>query len=128
MAKRVEKTRNGNTWTEARYFQQIRSFMRKAFMYYVPIQKALDNASRPYKGEDKRVKKEFRCNCCGEWKTRKHVQVNHKIPSGSLNCYDDIVPFIKRLTEEDVTLYEVLCTPCHLAITKQQKEDRKDES
>jgi hypothetical protein len=52
MAKKVEKTRNGNTWTEARYFQQIRSFMRKAFMYYIPIQKALENAPRPYTGEE----------------------------------------------------------------------------
>jgi len=123
---RVEKTRNAGTWSEARYFQQIRSFMRKAFMYFKPIQIVLENASRPYTGTNKRIKKEYLCDGCGKYYVRTSVSVNHKIPTGSLNSYDDIVPFIKRLTEEDITLYNVLCSSCHLKETLQQKEERDE--
>ena len=66
------------------------------------------------------------CDGCGKYYVRTSVSVNHKIPTGSLNSYDDIVPFIKRLTEEDITLYNVLCSSCHLKETLQQKEERDE--
>ena len=47
----LPKTRNLNTWTEAKYFSTIRSALRKAFQYYKPMQEALNLASRvDYKG------------------------------------------------------------------------------
>lgn len=126
MGKKIEKTRNGNTWTESQYFSAIRSALRLKFRYYKPMQEALNRASRPYKGDNKRIKKEFLCSCCKKWVVRKNCEINHKIPCGSLNSYDDIVPFIKRLTCEDVNSYEILCKECHLKITNEERKTRKN--
>lgn len=56
---------------------------------------------------------------------RKNCEINHKIACGSLNNYDDIVPFIKRLTCEDVSCYEIACKSCHLEITNEERRNKK---
>src|SRR5690348_16593857 len=95
------KTRNLNTWTEAKYFGTIRSCLRRVFRYYKPMYKALELASRPYKGENKLQKKEYQCNQCKQWFKRTEVEIDHKEELGELRKYEDIVPFIKKLTVED---------------------------
>lgn len=127
MAKRViaPKPRNGGTLTESAYFSKIRSLLRKGFMYWKPMQMALEKASRPYVGSNKRIKKEYQCAKCKKWHKRVDVQINHKIECGSLTCYEDIVPFIKRLTNEDVNAYEILCKPCHQKITNETRNSKK---
>lgn len=126
MGKKIEKTRNGNTWTEAQYFSAIRSALRLKFRYYKPMQEALNKASRPYTGTNKRIKKEYKCCYCSKWVMRKDCEINHKIACGSLNNYDDIVPFIKRLTCEDVSCYEIACKSCHLEITNEERRNKKN--
>lgn len=77
------------------------------------MQKALDNASRPSESDNKRLKKEYKCAYCHLWFPRKSVEIDHKIQAGSLRCYDDVVPFLIRLTSENVDDYQILCKPCH---------------
>lgn len=113
MTKKVEKTRNAGTLTESQYFSKIRSGLRKAFMWWKPMQLALDKASRPSQSSNKRVKKEYQCAKCKKWFQRKEVEIDHIIECGSLKSYDDIIPFIQRLTIEDVEGFQVLCKPCH---------------
>lgn len=116
MPKRGEKTRANKTWTEARFFSFIRSALRRAWSRYPIRFMALDAASRPYVGTDKRRKKEYQCAVCRAWFMQKEVEVDHIIPCGSLKNFRDLSGFAKRLFCElkDV---RVVCKPCHKGIT-----------
>lgn len=125
---RVERTRNAGTSTEAEYFGKIRSALRRAFMYWKPMTLALEAASRPSQNKNKLVKKEYQCAECLSWKPRNGVHMEHKIPCGSLRTYEDIVPFIIRLTSENVEDYQVLCKTCHIKKSTEEKRQRKIEN
>ncbi len=130
MAKRnTERPRNGGKMTESEYFAKIRSALRKGFMWWHPMMLALEKASRPYKGPNKLQKKEYQCSNCKKWFKRTDVHVDHIIECGSLKTYDDIVPFLKRLTVEDVDAFQVLCkAECHKEKTKNERTKRKNSS
>lgn len=133
MAKRVLKrkattvcSRNAGTMTESQYFSKIRSMLRSGFRYWKPMQLALEAASRPSQNTNKRIKKEYQCAHCKKWFKRADVEIDHIEECGSLQKYEDIVPFIQRLTKEDVNAYQILCkNPCHLNKTKNEKFKRK---
>jgi len=122
---RAQYTRNGGTMTEAMYFSKIRSALRKAFRYWVPALEALKKASRPSQSENKRLKKEYQCNHCKKWFPNSEVNIDHIIPCGSLNSYDDIKNFIIALTPENVDAFQVLCESCHNKKTQNEREQRK---
>ena len=121
---RVPKTRNGKTYTEAQYFQKIRNGLRNAFRFWVPMMSALKKASRPSQSPNKRLKTEYQCAECLNWFPRTGVQIDHKIPCGELNKYEDIVPFIKNLTQEDASSYQVLCKKDHKTKTELERTER----
>jgi len=121
--KRVLRTRNAGKWTEAQYFSRIRSALRRTFRFWEPMKEALEKASRPSRSENKRLKKEYQCAHCQNWFKRADVEVDHIIPCGSLNSYEEIVPFLKRLTVEEAGAFQVLCKPCHLIKTKKDREN-----
>jgi len=85
----------------------------------------LTEKGRPYKWE-------FQCAHCKNWfperyevdgKWRAAVEIDHVVPAGSFNCYEDVVPFIKRLTEESLEAYQLLCRECHRAKTNKEKSE-----
>lgn len=110
---RVERTRNAGTMTESQYFSRIRAILRNGFRYYKPMVIALELASRPSQSLNKKIKKEYQCAHCKKWFKRLDVQIDHKEECGSLNSYEDIVPFIQRLTKEDPSAYQILCKKDH---------------
>jgi len=116
---RKPKTRNNGEWTEARYWQQVRSSLRRGFRYWKPIVQCKLDARRKYTGNNKRQKWEYQCKKCKKWFMEKEIQVDHIIPVGTLKCSDDIVSFLERLTTEDG--YQVLCNQCHNKKTKSEK-------
>jgi len=118
---KVEKTRNAGTMTEAAYFAKIRSILRNGFRYWKPAMLAAEKASRPYKGENKRLKKEYQCKSCKEWFKRADVQIDHILPCGSLNNYNDIVDFIKRLTVRIQKLFK-----CYVSLVIKKKQITKN--
>lgn len=120
------KTRNGNTMTETAFFQKIRAVLRSGFRFWTPMMTALKKAGRPSQSSNKRLKTEYQCAECSSWFPRTQVQIDHKIPCGILNCYDDIVPFIKNLTQEGDNSYQILCRPCHSIKTKKEKVERAE--
>lgn len=122
----VPRTRNAGTFTESEYFGKLRGGLRQAFRWWKPMQMALDAASRPSRSKNKRLKKEYQCKKCSKWFARKDVEIHHKIPCGSLQTYDDIVPFIKRLAAEEVSAYEIVCKPCHKKITLLEKNGKRE--
>lgn len=88
------------------------------------MKEAKDSARRAYKGKNKRQKWEYQCASCDKWFAGKEVQIDHIIPCGSLRSNEDIVPFIERLTAEDVSAFQVLCKPCHKIKTAEERKAR----
>lgn len=113
----MPRTRAGNTWTESRYFQFIRSALRQAWSRYPVRHQVLNRASRPYKGKDKRRKKEYQCSQCDNWFMQKEVEVDHVEPCGTLKSYNDLPRFVSTLLCEEDNL-RVVCKPCHRKITR----------
>jgi hypothetical protein len=123
---RVAKTRNDGKWSEAAYWGAVRSALRRKFAFWQPAMKCLNAAKRPSQSDNKRLKSEYQCAECGKWKPRKEVQIDHVEECGSLKCYEDIAPFLKRLTPESVSAFRVLCKICHQKFTNQQRQKRKE--
>lgn len=123
MAKRqpIEKTRGGGRYSEAAFWSFIRSGIRAKHSRWAPRYAALAAAKRPYKGDNARQKFEYKCAVCKKYFMQKEVEVDHKIPCGSLKCYDDLPGFVERMfCEEDG--YRIVCKPDHKAITKKERE------
>jgi len=119
MGRKVIKTRNNGEWTESRYWQQVRSSLRKGFRYWKPIIQCKINSRRKYVGNNKRQKWEYKCNDCKGWFMEKHVQVDHIVPVGTLKRPEDIIIFLERLTTE--TGFQVLCRNCHQIKTNKER-------
>lgn len=112
-------------WTKARFFSFVRSALRQAWSRYPPKYQALELASRPYVGPDRRQKKEFKCAVCDQWHKRSNVEVDHIYAAGSLREYTDLPAFVERLFTS-VDRLRVLCIPCHKTITQEEKKKKKE--
>ena len=123
---KAPKTRNGGTFTESQFWGFMRSGFRRQFRFWVPIQNAKRSARREYVGENKRQKWEYLCNNCQIYFPDKNVEVDHVTPCGSLKEWEDILPFLKRLTAEGEDSYRVLCKECHNIKTQHEREERKN--
>lgn len=116
------RTHAAGNWTQARYFQFIRSALRQAFQRYPVKQKVLVDNRRDVKG--KRHKHEYECAECLEWYQRKEVEVDHIVGAGSLNDYSDLPGFVKRLYCEPEDM-QILCIPCHQIKTNSERKRKK---
>jgi hypothetical protein len=110
---KVPRTRAGNEWTEARFWQFMRTGLRQMSQRWPPIVRhALEAAKRPSQSDNPRLKWEYQCAECGGWFPRKEVQVDHIYPCGQLNNFDDMVIFAELLFCESDKL-AILCCDCH---------------
>lgn len=107
MVRKVKRTRNHGTWTEAEFFGRIRSAFRRMSMYWKPAQEAKKASRKVVKG--KRHKFEYQCAECGGWFKTNEVEIDHIVPAGSLKSFDDLNSFAERLFIEDVSGFQVLC-------------------
>lgn len=107
-------------WTEARYWQFIRGGLRKVGQSYPPKWEVLHAARRPSQSPNKKLKWEYQCAQCKGWFPQQSVAVDHKEPCGSLNNYDDLAGFVRRLFCSREGL-QVLCKADHDAKTKAGK-------
>lgn len=99
-------------WTNSQFFSFIRSALRSASNRY-PVKYEVKNASRrKYNGGNKRQSWEYQCNKCRNWYSAKEVSVDHIVPVGSLNSFDDLPMFCKKLFCGKEGL-QVLCNLCH---------------
>ena len=115
---RGEKVRNGERWTEARFWSFIRSLLRSGFRKWGVKVDAQQRARRLKKGYKRRY--EYRCNKCKGWFPNSQVEVDHITPAGSLKCYDDLAGFVHRLFPE-IDGLQVLCKPCHKVKTAEER-------
>lgn len=115
MGRKVERTRNGGQWTEARYFGFIRSALRAAFMKWGPKHQAKLNAKQGYN--------QYECVYCSEVFTSKEVEVDHIEPAGSLKTFADLPGFVERMFCE-AEGFQVLCKDCHQVKTNEERKSR----
>ena len=120
----IDKPFAGGTWSKARYFGFIRSNLRRA-RWPVKYQ-VLTSRRRSYSGANKRQKFEYQCAICEDWRMQKNIQVDHIIPCGSLNCYEDLPGFVERLFCEAEGM-RILCKECHKKVTNEEMKRKKNE-
>ena len=118
------KPRNAGTMTESAFWSFIRSALRQKSRWWKPIAQAKQTAKRKYKGPNKRQKFEYQCNACKEWFPDKKINVDHRIPAGTLRSAHDLPGFVERLFCE-VDNLQVLCTTCHDKKTQNEKQATK---
>lgn len=126
MGSRVEKTRNAGTWTEARYWSAVRSYLRRGFRYWKPATEAKIRARRANQSKNKRLTWEYLCANCKEWWADRDIQVDHITPVGSLRQLEDLPGFLERLTPEEG--FQVLCKKCHKKKTNNERSNRKSDN
>jgi hypothetical protein len=107
------RTRNGQTWTEAKFWAFLRSTLRKAYLRsgWKPAKEAIDRRSKKI-GRLKYVQ----CQVCQQWTPLKEIKSHHVIPCGPLSRFEDIGPFCERLFCEDSNQFMALCEKCHASI------------
>lgn len=115
------KTRNAKTMSEAGFWSFIRSALRNKTRFWKPRLLCLNKAKRPYVGTNKRQKFEYQCAHCKNWFIQRLVEVNHKIPAGTLKCAEDLPLFVTNLFCE-VDGLEVVCKKCHELFHKKEPE------
>ncbi len=112
------KAHNDGKWTEGRFRGFITSSLRSAMRRWPPKWACLQAA---YAGQrenkkTKRTAKHYLCASCSKLFPQKSVQVDHKIPIGHCETWDE---FITKLFCEKDNL-QVLCKPCHKKKTKKE--------
>jgi 5-methylcytosine-specific restriction endonuclease McrA len=119
MPKRVKRTRNHFTYTEAQFWQMIRQTLRRRSYKWKPASEIKKLSRRPFEGKG-RQKWEYQCASCNNWFPDKEVQVDHIIPAGSLKCAEDLPEFVNKLFCE-VDGLQVLCKKCHQEKTNKER-------
>ena len=129
MPRKTPPFENYPDWTIARFFGFLRSGLREKFNRYPVKYEALKRAATEiqdghYKTGPRAGKKKYRkvyeCASCKESFMQKDVQVDHKIPAGSLRSFEDLSGFAERLFCA-VDGLQVLCKPCHDRKTQEDK-------
>ncbi len=120
----IPKPYNSGTMTSSSFFSMIRASLRRSSRFWKPAQECKLKARRPYKGPKKLQKWEYQCAQCDGWFMEKEISIDHKVECGSLNSFEDIADFCKRLFIE-VDGYQILCKKDHDAKTKAYREQLK---
>lgn len=105
-------------WTTARYWQFIRSALRKAWMKWPPKFQKMSEGRRTVTG--RRHKYENTCSYCKAWFPCKDLSIDHETPAGSLNRHEDLAGFVARLFV-GVDKLNRLCKPCHHKKTQEER-------
>lgn len=88
-------------------------------LYWRTGEDYLNTLRRVNKGEG-RHKFEYPCEYCGKWFDRKQIELDHKVPCGSLRSIEDLPIFFSRLFVE-IDGWQSLCKQCHATRTKEQR-------
>ena len=124
--KRLKKANlksNVEGWTDGRYRSFITSALRGAMRRYPPKWQALEIAFVGVKINKKtgRQAKHYQCASCGGEFTSTNVQVDHIIPIGSCDTWDEVIANMFCTVEN----LQVLCITCHAAKTKKERQQKK---
>jgi len=114
-------------WTEKFILSRIRATLRRLSMQMPAIRECKLRVRRAYTlGINPRQRYEFECNHCHEFFPEKQVQVDHVVPAGSLQSFDDVGPFARRLLFPDQKDLQVLCERCHGIKTQAERKAARE--
>ena len=99
----------------------IINMMRRAWSRDGERYACLNENTRPYKGSDKRIKREHQCAHCKNWFLSSQIQVDHCVPVGSCRYFSQIGECAMRLFVGREGLQK-LCKTCH---DRKSVEDNK---
>ena len=119
----VERTRNGGTMTEAAFWGMLRSGLRRSFRFWRPAAAVLAASKQPFHGP-RGQRFAYLCAACGKLHKRTNVNIDHRVPCGSLTSYAHLPEFVARLTAEGAESYQVLCKRCHGAKTQAERAEK----
>lgn len=127
MPNRVERTRNGGRWTEARYRGFIKSLLRKGSTKWGPANDALKAASVGKKHDERtgRSIEHFECSDCEGHFPRRDCAKDHIEPVVPIEGWSSWDEIIERMFIE-IEGFQVLCKGCHSKKTEREKEERKN--
>lgn len=108
-------------WTTSKFWSFIRSGIRSKFNRWPPKYEVLQAARRNVKHTKTRQRYEYKCAECLNYFPQKEVEVDHKVPAGSLKCSEDLAGFVERVFCSKDEL-QVLCKPCHKIKTAQERK------
>jgi len=105
-------------WTQARVNAFLRSGLRTMSRKWPPMFDAL-KVNRRRSADGKRF--ENQCYVCKEWFAQKLVQVDHIVPCGRLQGFEDLEAFCRNL----FCSVEGLATACRVCHAAKTAEERK---
>lgn len=122
----TERNYNNGKWTAAKYNSFIKSGLRSASQRWPPRYEVLFASRRGKRVNPRtgRMAEHHECSRCKRLYVSKDVEVNHIIPVVPVTGFDTWDGVINRLFCEADGL-EVVCKPCHLEITANEREERK---
>lgn len=113
------------SWSTAKFWGFLRSGMRSTYNRWPAKWDVLNKSKRAFTGAGKQQKWEYLCAKCEKYHKQKDVSVDHTIPAGSLNNFDDIAGFVERLFVGPEHL-QVLCKSCHNTKTQEERKQGKE--
>lgn len=121
----VEKPFNNGTMTTSAFFSFLRAALRAKSRFWIPAQECRKAARRPNQSSNKRLKWEVKCNECKNWFPEKEVTADHIVGAGSLNSFEDLPEFCRRLFCE-IEGYQMLCDTCHNIKSQEERKQLKE--
>lgn len=103
--------------SEKKLCTQMRSAVRQTWMRHSVKISYLMKQSYPDMNPNTRTKWLVDCECCGEAFKTSDVQIDHKQGEHSLLTLEDILPFAQSILGVSHDDLQVVCIPCHEAIT-----------
>lgn len=107
--------------TEKKLCTQLRSAIRQVWMKHPTKLSFLYDRTVPDIDDKTRTKWLIECECCHNMFKLNDVEINHKKGENPLQTLEDVLPFAQSILGVCHDDLEVLCKPCHSALTYSQR-------
>lgn len=100
---------------------QIRSSVRQVWMAHPTKLAYLYSKTYPDMDRNTRTKWLINCECCEQPTKLANIQVDHLVGEHSLKTFEEILPFAQSILGVKFKDLQVVCIPCHEAITYSER-------
>lgn len=119
--KMMKSLNEDGSMPESKLCTQLRTAVRQVWKMHDVKVSYLIKMSYPDMDDSTRTKWLVDCSCCGKSFKTNDVQVDHKKGEHSLKTFEDLVPFSKSILGVSHDDLQVVCIPCHEAITYSER-------
>lgn len=117
----LKKLNEDGSMPESKLCTQLRSAVRQVWKMHDVKVSYLLKMSYPDMDDSTRTKWLVDCECCGEAFKTTDVQVDHIKGEHSLKTLEDLLPFAESILGVSHDDLQVVCVPCHTAITYSER-------